>query len=109
MWSSWRRDPAWLTVHRGIMLRADSRRSPIVDQPRLHGNPGATIVGVSIYREIVLDPPAVEAVAWALVIAMPVISQDILPISVLIGRLPQHPDLNHPHLPGREQQARFSP
>jgi len=109
VWSSWRRDPAWLIVHRGIVLRADFRRSPIVDQLRLHGNRGAITAGVNICSEIVLDPPAAEVVAWALVSAMPVISQDTLPIGVLIGRLPQHHDLSHPHLTGREPQAGFLP
>ena len=91
------------------MLRADSRRSPIVDQLRLRGNRGAIIVGVNICSEIVLDPPAAEAVAWALVSAMPVISQDTSPIDVLIGRLLQHHDLSHPYLIGREPQTGFLP
>ena len=109
MWSSWRRDPAWLTVPRGTVLRAESRRSPTVDQSRLRGDRGAIIVGVNTYNEIVLDPPAAEAVAWVLVSAMLVISWDTLPIGVLIGRLLQHHDLSHPHLTDRELQAGFLP
>ena len=107
MWSSWRKDPAWSTVHREIVRRADSRRSPTVDPPRLHGNPDAITAGVNIFREIVLDPSAAEAVAWALVSAMPVTSQDTLLIGVLIGRLHQQHDLSRPLQTGRGPQAGF--
>ena len=91
------------------MLRAESRRSPIVDQSRLRGDRDAITVGVNICSETVLDPPVAEGVAWALVSAMPVISQDTLPTYVLIGRLLQHHDLSHPHPTGREPQAGFLP
>ena len=59
-------------------------------------------MGVNIYSEIVLDPPAAEVVAWVLVSAMPVISQGISPTDALIGRLLQHHDLSHPFPTGRE-------
>jgi len=48
---------------------------------RLRGNRGAITVGMNICSEIVLDPPAAEAVAWALVSAMPVIAYIQLLIS----------------------------
>jgi len=91
------------------MLRAEFRRSPIVDQLHLRGNRDAVTVGVNICSEIVLGPHAAEAVAWALVSAMPVISQDISPTDILIGRLHQHHDLSHPLPTGREPQAGFLP